>query len=118
VCNAAVRRPEGEAVVEGIRILVLELYRPGGPAVFRLVDAKICWVHGSSNGHQVSDASAESLHIAELQCFGARHYTGSPGLSTVGGNGEGAGATTCPDHLRVHRPDRDQPVGGAAVLRS
>src|SRR6266571_1312139 len=116
--NAAVRRPEREAVVEGIRILVLELYRPGSTTVFRLVDAKICWVPRSSNGEQIGDASAEGLHIAELQQFGAWHYAGSPRLSAVGRDSERAGATGCPDHLRVHRPDRDQTVGGAAVLRS
>ena len=116
VRNAPVRRPEREAVVEGVRILVLELYRPGRPAVLCLVDAKIGW--SLSNGHQIGDGSAEGLDIAELQQFGAWHYTGVPRLSAVSGDSERAGATACPDHLRVHRPDRDQSVGGAAVLRS
>jgi hypothetical protein len=48
--DAAMRRPEREAIVEGTRILVLELYRPGSPAVLGLVDAKICWIPGSFNG--------------------------------------------------------------------
>ena len=116
VRNAPVRRPEREAVVEASRVLVLELYRPCGTAVQCLVDAKICRV--VSNRHQIGNTGAESLHIAELQRFGAWHYTGSPRLSAVGGDGERAVATGCPDHLRVHRPDRDQTVGGAAVLRS
>ena len=66
---------------------------------------------------QISDAGAEGLHIAELQHFGAWNYTGSPRLSAVSGNGESTGATGCPDHLWIHRPDGDQTVGGAAVLR-
>src|SRR5437764_13671104 len=118
VCDAPVRRPEGEAVIEGIRIVVLELHCPSHTAVLGLVDAKIRWVARSSNRHQVSDASAEGLHIAELQCFGAWNYTSSPGLSAVSGNGESAGATGCPDHFWIHWPDRDQTVGGAAVLPS
>src|SRR5206468_12640897 len=96
--NAAVRRPEREAVVEGIRILVLELYRPGSPAVFRLVDAKVCWVPRSSNGQQIGHAGAEGLYISELQQFGPWHHADSPRLSSVGGNSKGTGATGCPDH--------------------
>src|SRR5260370_5662239 len=108
--NAPPRRPERKAVVEGIRVLIFELNCPGGPAVLCVVDAKVCRVPGSSNRHQVSNAGAESLHIAELQCFGARHYTGSPRLSPVRRDGERAGATGCPDHLWVHpaRPRSDR----------
>src|SRR5437868_10765378 len=96
--NAPQPRPEREAVVESVRILVLELYRPGSPAVHRLVNAKICWIPRSSNGQQIGDASAEGLHIAELQQFGPWHHAGSPRLSAVGGNSEGTGATGCPNH--------------------
>src|SRR5213596_1814188 len=101
--NAAQRSPEREAVVESIRILVLELYRPCSSAIDCFVNAKICCVR--SNGHQIRDISAESLHIAELQRFGARDHIGCPRLSTVSGDGERAIATACPDHLRVYRPD-------------
>ena len=118
VCNAPLRRPEREAVVESIRILVLELNRPGRAAVLCLVDAKVRWISGRSYGHQIGDVGAEGLHIAELQRFGARHDAGFPRLSAVSGDGERASATGRPDHARVHRPDRDQTVGSAAVLRS
>ena len=114
--NAPIRRPEREAVVERIRILILELDRPSGPTIRRLVDAKICWVR--SNRHQISNTGAEGLHIPELQRFGTWHDTGVPRLSAVGRNGEGTVAAAGPDHLRVHRPDRDQAAGGAAVLWS
>jgi hypothetical protein len=67
VRDAPVRRPEGKAVIEGIQIVVLELYRPSDTAVLGLVDAKIRWVPGSSNRHQVGNSGAESLDIAELQ---------------------------------------------------
>src|SRR5438445_10914051 len=114
--DAAVRRPKCEAVVERIRILVLKLHRPRGPAVRRLIDAKICWI--CSNRHQIRNTGAERLHIAELQRFGARHYTSVPSLSAVGRDGERTVAAARPDHLWVHRPDRDQTISGAAVLRS
>src|SRR5207253_3831359 len=93
-----------------------KLHRPRSPAVRRLIDAKICWI--CSNRHQISNTGAESLHIAELQRFGAWHYTSVPSVSAVGRDGERTVAAARPDHLRVHRPDRDQTVGGAAVLRS
>src|SRR6266508_5367099 len=116
--NAPIRRPERESVIESARILVLELNCPSGPTIFCFVDAKIRWVAGSSNGHQVSNAGAEGLLIAELQFFGTRYYTGGPCLSAVGGDGERPSATGCPDDLRVHWPHRDQTVSRAAVLRS
>src|SRR6266540_1942734 len=116
--NAPIRRPERESVIESARILVLELNCPSGPTIFCFVDAKIRWVAGSSNGHQVSNAGAEGLHIAELQFFGTRYYTGGPCLSAVGGDGERPSATGCPDDLRVHWPHRDQTVSRAAVLWS
>ena len=118
VCNAPIRRPEREAVVESVRILIFELNRPGRPAVLSLVDTKICWIPGCSYRHQISNARAEGLDIAELQCFSTRHDAGCPRLSTVSGDGERAGATACPNHLRVYWPHRDQAVGGAAILRS
>jgi len=80
VRNAPVRRPECEAVIEGIRIVVLELFCPRYAAVLGLVDAKIRWVPRSSNRHQVGNGGAESLHIAELQHFGAWNYTSSQGV--------------------------------------
>src|SRR5438046_8994402 len=116
MCDAAVRRPEREAVVERIRILVLKWHRPWGAAVRRLIDAEICWIR--SNRHQRGNTGAERLHIAELQRFGARHYTSVPSLSAVGGDGERAVAAARPNLLRVHRPNRDQTVGSAAILRS
>ena len=108
------RRPERESVIEGKRILILELNCPGRPTVQCFVDAKICGIR--SNGHQISNTRAESLYIAELQCFGAWNYTGIPRLSAISGDGKCTGATGCPDHLRIHRPHRDQAISGAAVL--
>src|SRR5437764_728480 len=98
MCDAAERRPKREAVIEGIRILVLELYCPCRSTIGCLVNAKICGV--ISDRHQVRDAGAERLHIAELQRFRPGNYTGTPGLSAVGSDGECAVAAACPDYLR------------------
>src|SRR6266540_3104765 len=116
--NAPIRRPERESVIESARILVLELNCPSGPTIFCFVDAKIRWVAGSSNGHQVCNTGAEELQFSDVQAFSARHYAGCPCLSAVGGDGERPSATGCPDDLRVHWPHRDQTVSRAAVLRS
>ena len=116
MCNAALRRPKREAVVESIRILVFELNRPGRAGVFCFIDAKICWVR--PNGHQISNAGTERLYIAELQCFSARNNSGVPRLPAIRGDGKRPGATARPYDLRVHRPHRDQTVRGPAVLRS
>ena len=118
MCNPPLRRPKREAVVESTRILIFKLNRPGRASVLCLVDAKLSWIPGRSYGQQIGDVGTKGLHIAKLQRFGARHDSGSPRLTAVSGDGERAGATARPDHSRVHRPNRDQTVGGAAVLRS
>jgi hypothetical protein len=62
-----------------------------------LVDPKIGRI--PSNRHQVRNACAETLHIAELQHLGAWHDAGMPSLSTISGDSECAVAplaqTTC-----------------------
>ena len=118
MCDSPVWRPKRDTVVESTRILIFKLNRPGRAAVLCFVDAKICWIPRRSNRHQISNAGAESLYIAELQCFCTGHYPCSPCLSAVRSNGERAGATGSPDHLWVHGPHGDQTVGGAAILRS
>jgi hypothetical protein len=114
--NSAVRRPEGERIIESTRILVLELNGPGGAAVQCLVDTKISRV--IPNGHQVRNGRAEGLHVAKLQSFGARHDARVPSLPAVSGDGKCAVATGCPDHLWIYWPHCDEAVGRPAVLRS
>src|SRR5207248_771599 len=108
------RGPERETIVERIRISVLELDCPCGPAIQCLVHTKICRV--ISNGHEIGDVSAESLHIAELQSFGSRYDTCGPSLATIGRARECPIAAACPHYLGVNWPHRDKAVGGAAVL--
>jgi len=96
--DAAVRRPEREAVVERQRVLVLELHRPCRAAVDRLVDAEVLGV--GADGLQVRDLGAHALHVAELEQFSARHHAGLPGLAAVGRDDEGAKASGRPDDLR------------------
>src|SRR4029077_1589210 len=114
--NSPKRCPKREAVIETTWILILELDRPGGAAVQRLVNTEISRV--IPNRHQVRNARAESLHVAELQRFGARDHTCGPRLPAVSGDGECAVATGRPDHLWIHRPHCDQAIGRPAVLRS
>src|SRR5512132_1642425 len=114
--NSAAGRPKREAVIETTWILVFELDRPGGTAVQRLVNTEIGRV--IPNRHQIGNARAESLDVAKLQSFSARHDARVPSLPAVSGDGECAVATGCPDHLWIHRPHCDQAVGSPAVLRS
>src|SRR5712672_25197 len=114
--NSALRRPKPERVIETTWILVLELDRPGGTAVQRLVNTEISRV--VPNRHQIRNAGAESLHIAKLQSFSARHDAGIPSLPAISGDGECAVAAGCPDHMWIHRPHCDQAVGRPAILRS
>src|SRR5882724_450155 len=114
--NFPPRRPKRERVIETTWILVLELDRPGGAAVQCLVNTKISRV--IPNRHQIRNAGAESLDVAKLQSFSARHDARVPSLSTVSGDGECAVATGCPDHLWIHGPHCDQAVSRPAVLRS
>jgi hypothetical protein len=112
------RGPKREAVVESTRILIFKLNRPGRASVLRLVDTKLSWIPRRSYGQQIGDVGTKGLYIAKLQRFGARDDSGSPRLTAVSSDGEGAGATARPDHSRVDRPHRDQTVGRPAVLRS
>src|SRR6266404_762668 len=114
--NSPLRRPKREAVIETTWILVLELDRPGGTAVQRLVNTEISRV--IPNRHQIRNAGAESLDIAKLQSFSARYNAGVPSFSAISGDRECAVATGCPNHLRIHGPHCDQAVGRPAVLRS
>jgi hypothetical protein len=84
VRDAAIRRPEREAVIEGVRRLIRKLNGPVRAAVFRLVDAKIAGV--VPDGHQIGDSIAHALHIAELQAFGSGHNPGFPGRTAIGRN--------------------------------
>jgi hypothetical protein len=97
VRNPALRRPKCNAVVESVGILVHELHCLRGAAVGGLVDPKIGRI--PSNRHQIRNACAETLHIAELQHLGAWHDAGMPSLSTISGDSECAVAplaqTTC-----------------------
>src|SRR6266566_8445433 len=114
--NSPLRRPKREAVIETTWILVLELDRPGGTAVQRLVNTEISRV--IPNRHQIRNARAESSDVAKLQRFSARYNAGVPSLSAISGDGECAVATGCPDHLWIHWPDCNQTVGRPAILRS
>src|SRR6266550_8540929 len=114
--NSPLRRPKRERVIETTWILVLELDRPRGAAVQRLVNTEISRV--VPNRHQIRNARAESLHIAKLQSFSARHDAGVPSLSAISGDGECAVAAGCPDYLWIHGPDCNQTVGRPAILRS
>src|SRR5260370_34791373 len=116
--DAALRRPECEAIVERTRILVLELHSPGRAAIDRFVDSEICRVATDTDRLQIRDLGAHAFYIAELQRFGSRYHAGLPGIAAVGCNHERARASGSPDHLRVHRTHRNQPVRRSAVLRS
>jgi hypothetical protein len=116
VSDSSVRRPKRETIVEGVRILVLKLYRPSRSAIFRLIDAKICRI--VSDGHQISNVWVDGLDVAELQRFGSRYYARLPRQSAVRSNGKGAISTARPDNLRVHWAHRDQTVSSTAVLGS
>src|SRR5246127_3329752 len=116
--DAALRCPECEAIVERTRILVLELHGPGRAAIDRFVNSEICRVATDTDRLQIRDVGAHTFYIAELQQFGSRYHTGLPGIAAVGCNHERARASGSPDHLRVHRTDRNQSVRRTAVLRS
>src|SRR6201996_4439604 len=111
---ATVRRPEGEAVVEGVHCRVLKLNAPVRAAVFRLVDAKISGV--VPDGHEISHTVAHALHIAELQAFGSRHDPGFPVRAAIGRNHVRASGSRCPDDSRVHWTHGNQQLRRAAVL--
>src|ERR1700733_5801479 len=116
VRESAIRRPEREAVVEGVRRLVLKLQGPVRAAIFRLVNAE---VSGVVPGRQeISNSIAHSLHIAELQGFGSRNDSGSPMRTTIGRNDVRASRSPCPDNAGVHRTDGDQQLRRAAMLWS
>src|SRR6266481_9685976 len=102
--NSPMRRPKRERVIETTWILVLELDRPSGAAVQRLVNTEISRV--VPNGHQIRNARAESLHVAKLQSFSARYDAGIPSLPAISGDSECTAPTAGPDHLWIHRPDR------------
>src|SRR4029453_6450287 len=116
--NSPLRCPKREAVIKTSWDLILELDRPSGAAIQCLVNTKIFRVPRNSDRHQIRNARAESLHVAELQSFGAWYDAGVPSLSAISGDGECAVATGCPDHLWIHRPYCDQAVGSPAVFRS
>src|SRR5882762_10709250 len=107
--NSALRRPKPQCVIETTWILVLKLDRPGGAAVQFHVNTEISRV--VPNRHQIRNARAESLHVAKLQSFSARHDARVPSLPAISGDGECAVATGCPDHLWIHWPDCNQTVG-------
>src|SRR6187455_730433 len=114
--NSAARRPEREPVIETSWNLVLELDRPGGATVQCLVNTEISRV--IPNRHQIRNTRAESFDVAKLQTFSARYDAGIPSLPAISRDGECAIATGCPDHLWIHRRNRDEAVGRPAVLRS
>src|SRR5215470_5630650 len=114
--NSPLRRPKRERVIETTWILILELDRPSGAAVERLVNTEISRV--VPNRHQIGNARAEALHISEFQIFGTGHDTGVPSLPAISGHSECAIATGCPDHLWIHRRHCDQAACRPAVLRS
>src|SRR6266403_1456519 len=114
--DAALRRPERETIVERAGILVLELHRPSRAAIYRFIYAEVRRI--IPDGLQVGDLIAHALHIAELQRLGSRHNSGFPGFSPVGRQKKRAPAPGRPDHARVNRTDRNQPLRSAAVLRS
>src|SRR4029077_7816830 len=114
--NSPIRRPKREPIIETIWILVLELDRPSGTAVQRLVNTEISRV--GPNRHQIRNARTYVLHVAHLQGAGARYDARVPSLSAISGDGECAVATGCPDHLWIHRRHCDQAVGSPAILRS
>src|SRR5262245_38477239 len=114
--NSPLRRPERERVIETTWILVLELDRPGGTAVQRLVNTEISRV--IPNRHQIRNARTKALHISEFQRLGSGHNTGIPGLSAISSDCESTPPTGCPHYLWIYRPDRNQAVGGPAVLWS
>src|SRR4051812_20580780 len=66
--DAAFGCPEGEAIVKGVGIVILELKRPVGAAVGRLVNAGVSAV---ADGEKISDLVAEGLDVAELKSFRA-----------------------------------------------
>ena len=108
------RRPESEAVVEAVRVLVLELERPGLSPVLRLVDARI---RSDSGRKEISDLGADPLDVAELQGLGSRNHLRDPGVSAVRRECPGSVHAARPDHLGVDRADRLKPAHGSTVLR-
>src|SRR5262245_21090753 len=114
--NSPMRRPKRERVIETTWILILELDRPSGAAVQRLVNTEISRV--VPNRHQIRNARTKALHISEFQRLGSGHNTGIPSLPAVSGDRESTAPTAGPDHLWIYWPDRNQAVGGPAVLRS
>src|SRR6476660_8416560 len=116
--DAALRCPECEAIVERTRILVLELHSPVRAAIDRFVNSKICRVATDTDRLQIRDLGAHAFYIAELQQFSSRYHTRLPGIAAVGCNHKRARASGSPDHLRVHRTDRNQSIRRTAVLRS
>ena len=112
--DATLRRPEREAIIEGVHRLILKLNGPVRAGVFRLVDAKISGV--VPDGHQIGDLVAHPVHIAELQSFGSRHDPGFPDRTAIGRNHVRTTGSGCPDDLGVHRTDGNQQLLGAALL--
>src|SRR5205814_5520066 len=110
------RCPESEAVVERTGEIVLEFLSPCRATIDGLVDTKVGRI--ISDGLKIGDFVADALHVAELKEFGAVDLAGFPGLSAVGSKKECAVTSRGPDDVRVHRADRNQAFGGAAVLRS
>jgi hypothetical protein len=113
--NASVRRPEREAIVEGTDGLILELQRPIRAAVHGFINPKIGWV--VTDGQQIGNLVADTLHIAELERFCAGHDAGPPRLTAIGGDDECAPTPTRPHDPWVDRANRDQSLGCATLLR-
>src|SRR4051812_32954728 len=107
--------PEGEAIVEGVRILIHEDGSPVRAAVRSLIDARVSAV---SYGKQVSDLIADALDIAELQPFSTGDYAAVPMVAAVGGDAESSTGPASPNQVCIHRAEADQGCGCAAALRS
>ncbi len=114
VRDAAVRSPEGHAIVERIHGLVGEFNRPVRAAVHGLVDLEVRRV--IPDGHEVGHFVAHALHIAELVVLRSRHDAGCPSISAVLRHHERAARPRGPDHARVHRTNRNQQLRSAALL--
>ena len=121
VGDAAIRAPEGEAIVEGVHGRVGEFDFPGRAAVDGFVNLKIVGV--VADREQVGDFVANAVDVAELQFVvgvggGSRHDARSPGFSAVGGDHEGAACARSPHHVFVHGANCNQELSGSAHLRS
>src|SRR6516164_738524 len=107
--------PEGEAVVEALRIGVGELKQPVLAGVGGFVDAGLL---AGSGSEQVRFIGAEGFDVAEVEFFCAGDLGGNPGLAGVSGAEIRALGATSPYNAGGDGAHAAQVFGGVAVERS